>query len=408
MRIAYVLADPGIGLFGTKGASVHAQEMIRALRQLGHQVTVYCTKRGSRAGDPTTEAVPADLEDLPVFVVPVLGAKGAAAREQAAARAASRMADLAAVEAYDLVYERYSLFSTAGAELAQRLGVPLVMEVNAPLLSEQAEHRSLHDVEGARRATVEGLAAASVVSCVTEAVAGWVAGLVAPGGSARAPKVIVTPNGVNTQRFGGESRSRTPGRPFTVGFLGTLKPWHGTDLLLEAFAAAAGDDPDGWRCEILGDGPQREQLKQLADQLKVSDRVRFHGALAPAQVPAVLAHWDAAVAPYPAEADDHQHYFSPMKVYEYLAAGLPTVASAVGELPHLINHGATGLLVPGSNISALAAALAQLAADEPLRSRLGQAARAEALAQHDWQQRAAAVLEAVRLPKPLSAEEVIV
>src|SRR5699024_7317160 len=145
---------------GTKGASVHAQEMIRALRQLGHHVTVYCTKRGNQADVPRTEAVPEDLRDLAVFVVPVAGVKGAAAREQAVARSAARMAVLAAESRYDLIYERYSLFSAAGATIAETTSTPLILEVNAPLLSEQATHRSLHDVAAAQRSTVRSFAAA--------------------------------------------------------------------------------------------------------------------------------------------------------------------------------------------------------------------------------------------------------
>ena len=404
MRIAYILADPGIGLFGSKGASVHAQEMIRSFRQLGHHVTVYCTKRGDRAEDSTTEAVPQDLRDLPVFVVPVAGVKGAAAREQAVARSAERMAALAGEGHYDLIYERYALFSAAGAAVAESTAAPLIVEVNAPLLSEQSTHRSLHDVAAAQRTTERSFAAATLISCVSAEVADWARSLAAQTAPAASP-VIVTPNGVNTARF-------LPGGPradkqFTVGFLGTLKPWHGTELLLEAFAGAPAADRDNWRCEILGDGPQRHQLEQLAVQLGISDHVRFHGALAPEQVPTALAAWNVAVAPYPQPESSQSHYFSPMKVYEYLAAGLPTVASAVGELPQIIDDGVTGVLVPGSDVPALAAALAQLAGDGELRADLGRAARADAVAHHDWRRRASAVLEAVQLPKPRPVEEVL-
>ena len=79
MNIAYLLADPGIGVFGSKGASVHVQEMIRALRHHGHTVTVFCVRRGERDG---TELIPGDLADLEVIDVPRPRGRGAQ-REQA-------------------------------------------------------------------------------------------------------------------------------------------------------------------------------------------------------------------------------------------------------------------------------------------------------------------------------------
>ncbi|WP_150460733.1 glycosyltransferase family 4 protein [Nesterenkonia ebinurensis] len=404
MNIAYFLADPGIGIFGTKGASVHAQEMIRALRALGHEVTVFATKRGNKHGDPSSEYVPADLKDLPVFVVPVAGAKGAAAREQATARASARMAELAAEESYDLAYERYSLFSTAGTALKDRQRMPLVVEVNAPLLAEQSAHRQLHDTQTAMESTLRTFGAADVLSCVSTPVADW-ARCVSAGTD---PRIIVTPNGVNVERFG-RQRTTTPSssRPFTVGFLGTLKPWHGTEFLLQAVAAGSG--LAGIRVEILGDGPQRTELESLAVQLGIAERVVFHGAVAPEQVPAALSAWDAGVAPYPVPQQQGEHYFSPLKVYEYLAAGLPVVASATGEIPEIIEHGRTGLLVPGSDPDALAEALGRLAADPQLRQQMGAAARAEAQQRHSWQTRAAELLEAAgtALPSPVPVSEVI-
>lgn len=424
MRIAYILADPGIGIFGTKGASVHAQEMIRAFRTLGHEVTVFTTKRGNTYDDASSAHVPNDLKDLPVFVVPVDGVKGAAAREQATARASARMAALAAETPYDLVYERYSLFSTAGARLAARAqsdlsdghafstdraqtaavtrSVPLIVEVNAPLLAEQSAHRSLHDADTAIQATLRTFAAATVISCVSPPVADWVRRSLAPEPSQGAPHLVLTPNGVNTERFAPEPTTTPSHRPFTVGFLGTLKPWHGTDTLLRALASAPAEDRAEWRCEILGEGPQLAELKTLSAELGIAEQVHFRGAFPPEEVPGELARWDAGVAPYPSHEKGGEHYFSPLKIYEYLASGLPVVASEVGEIPEVIRHGEHGLLVPGSDPAALGAALATLAGDSQLRQRMGIAARAAAETQHSWMAKAEHVLEAAGLDSPAS------
>lgn len=397
MRIAYILADPGIGIFGTKGASIHAQEMIRAFRGLGHEVTVFATKRGNKYDDASTEFVPADLRDLPVFTVPVAGVKGAAAREQAIIQAAETMATIAADDSYDLIYERYSLFSTAGAQLRSRQAAPLVVEVNAPLLAEQADHRSLHDAATADTLTRETFASADVISCVSEPVAAWVRSARTSGNA----HIKITPNGVNLERFEPASATTPHEHQFTVGFLGTLKPWHGTATLLEAFALATLEQNKNWRCQIIGDGPQRKPLEALSGQLGISDRVDFQGHMAPEEVPAALRAWDVAAAPYP-EQDASGHYFSPLKLYEYMAAGLPVVASGVGEIPRVIDHGKTGILVPGSDPESLAAALSQLAENAPDRKRLGQAARSVVEAKHSWASRAEEVLGIAKTPQEVS------
>jgi glycosyltransferase involved in cell wall biosynthesis len=99
-------------------------------------------------------------------------------------------------------------------------------------------------------------------------------------------------------------------------------------------------------------------------------------------VPELLAGMDAAVAPYP---NLKPFYFSPLKVYEYMAAGLPVVASRIGQLDGLIQDRVNGLLCPPEDAAALAAALDELGNDPRLRQRLGEAARATVVREHSWE-----------------------
>lgn len=387
MRIAYALLDPGIGVFGTKGASVHVQEVIRALRADGHEVTVFCVR--------TDDDVPADLADLDVRRHRLPRGLDAGEREQAVAAASREIADEIARGGFDLVYERYSLFSDVSARLSAPDGtadgtapIPSILEVNAPLIAEQRQHRSLIDESAALAATLRQLHGASLVSCVSRAVAEWVLDE-----GADPAHVVVTPNGVNTRRITPGHRPVTapgPEAPVTVGFVGTLKPWHGTDLLLRALARTR----ENLRLDICGTGPQQEELEQLAAELGIAERVRFRGAVAPEQVPAVLHEIDIAAAPYPAG----EHYFSPLKVYEYLAAGLPTIASRIGTIPALLEGGQLGVLVTPGDVVDLARSLDELAADTAHRARLGAAAREAAVREHDWRIRCRELLQ--RLEEP--------
>lgn len=364
-RIAYICADPGIGVFGTKGASVHVQEIVRSFRNRGDDVTIYCVRTG--------EDRPADLDGVAVVSIPVKAASPQE-REQVAARVAAELAERVIDDGADLVYERYSLFSDALARVSGALGIPGVLEVNAPLIEEQREHRVLHDEELAEATLTRQLAAAERITCVSRLVADWV--LTRGGAEAR---VVVAPNGVNVERL--RPAPRDPGDPVVV-FVGTLKPWHGTDVLIEAAARASAP----WRLRIIGSGPEGSALRAQAARLGVP--VDFVGPVAPHDMPRALAGAAVGVAPYPVLPGGQ--YFSPLKIYEYCAVGLPVVASAVGQVPDIVHGGVTGLLVPPSEPDALAAAIDLLVTDDGLAARMGAAGRELVERNHTWDQ----VLEA--------------
>jgi glycosyltransferase involved in cell wall biosynthesis len=365
LRVAYLCADPGVPAFGTKGASVHVQEIIRAWRARGAQVHLYCTRLG--------DDVPADLSDLPVTHVPVERGADPADRERAQAHAAERLAAAVLADGADVVYERYSLFSTALAVIGERAAVrPLrILEVNAPLIEEQSRHRTLVAEADAWAALDAQTTAADRVVAVSPPVAEWVArhtGHVIDGDVLR-----VVANGVNVDRIRPAVSTGT-GSPVVV-FVGTLKPWHGIETLVEAAAAARAP----WRLRLIGDGPQAAALREQAARLGVE--VEFRGAVPPERMGAELAEASIAVAPYPQSED---HYFSPLKIYEYAAAALPVVASAIGQVPQIVTDGVTGTLVEPSDPAALAAAIDDLATDPDRAARLGRAGRERAVAEHSW------------------------
>ena len=379
MRIAYICCDPGIPVFGTKGASVHIQEVVRELRAAGHEVVLYALRSG--------EHVPADLTNLELHLETVSDV-APAEREQAQVRAAQRIASRVVADGADLVYERYSLFSTALADITAAIGVPGVLEVNAPLIDEQRRHRSLVDASGAEQALRRQVGAARATVCVSDPVADWVRRHTAdvPDADAVADRIHTIPNGVSVRRI--QPQPADPER-VVVTFVGTLKPWHGVADLITAASLAR----QQWSLRIIGDGPEMETLRAQAERLGVE--ADFRGAVSPEDIPAHMAGSAIGVAPYPDLGGREQQYFSPMKVLEYLAAGLAVVASDVGQIPQLLEEGSQlhGVLVTPSDPTALAAALDDLAASPQRRARMGRNGRLLAEERHSWRRVVTRILE---------------
>jgi glycosyltransferase involved in cell wall biosynthesis len=157
----------------------------------------------------------------------------------------------------------------------------------------------------------------------------------------------------------------TPGGE--VVYAGRLSDEKGVDVLLEALVRS----PE-LRADIVGDGPARSSLEELAATLGVDDRVRFHGRLPAADVHDAMRA--AAVVAVPSRWYENM----PITVLESFAAGVPVVASAVGGIPELIDQGLDGVMVPPDDPRALATALTSLTSRPARALEMGAAARAKA------------------------------
>ncbi len=386
MRIAYISSDRGIPVNGTKGASIHVRGMSQALAQRGHEVQILTARAdgeapsGFRPGivDFGFDRMLKDLRrDIRSHGSENIGNEAySLLLNTALARALERLDDRWGIDA---IYERYSLWSWSGLHFARERNLPFILEVNAPLVKEQATWRELSlqpIAAGLERLVLREADAISIPASGLrqhiEAVAG------------RRRGIHVVPNGVDLAVFNNPLpphealRARLRGR-FVVAFLGSLKPWHGIENLCRAFRKLRVKVPTA-HLLVIGEGPMLGYLEETAAELG-SDAMTLTGPVPHQAVPGLLAFADVGVAPYP-ELEDF--YFCPLKVIEYLTAGLPVVASEIGDMAKLVAHERTGLLVPPGDTRALAHALTELHDDPRKRARFGARARRRAETQHGW------------------------
>ena len=362
MKIAYLSTDPGIAYGGTKGASVHLGELTAALTREGAEVLLLVACIAPGAPDPPPGAT---VEPLPG------PGKGASAAERVSAEPDRQAWLEERLERFcaAALYERLALHTAAGSAAAHRLGIAHLVELNAPLLEEAGRYRTLPEPLVADLLERSVLRGADLVLAVSEPLAWYARGRGAAG-------VALCPNGVDVDRFAPVAARAL--RPASAVFTGTLRPWHGIETLAEAWQLLGDGAPP---LTVVGDGPGRALLEQVG--------ARMTGALPHADVPGELAGANIGIAPYAADAPP---YFSPLKLFEYLAAGLAVVAAEIPGVTELVDE-RTAVLVPPGDPEALASAVAALAADRRRRARLGRSGRALA-ERHTWGHRARRILAA--------------
>ncbi len=391
MNLLYICSDFGIPLGGTKGASIHVRSITRALCESGHDVSILSPRPSLGLDHPASLLLaqspreltePADRlrrymkdRELPHELAGEI--RSLQYNEWVASRALDALRD----NPPDVVVERLSLFGHAGLDLSSEFGCPLVIEVNALMSEEAATHRGLQMQPLAKQIEDRVLGRADAILAVSQSLRGAICERgVAPS------KVHLVPNGADVEAFdpgvGGTAIRGQYGLEdrFVIGFAGSLKSWHGVDLLIFAFRNVLAEDSEA-RLLIVGTGPTEQALKDQVQLLKLSHAVVFTGAVDHSKMPACLCAMDVAVAPF---RSAECFYFSPIKLFEYMASGCCVVASNLGQIEDVIGDGEHGLLCAPDNVESLTQKLLLARNDPSLRKRLASAARARVERDFTW------------------------
>ncbi len=349
------------------GQSVHLEALVSALRSDGHEVVVVgpgMYEGGSLGSE--SKLVPLIRRALPSVV-------GELAEIAYNIPAYWRLSRVVRDFKPDIIYERYNLFYIAGALLARRRRMPFYVEVNSPLAEERRREGGLGLLRVARAMERFVWKGADRIAAVT----GVLGDIIAAHGAPR-ERIEIVPNGTDIDQFMAvQDRPRDDGT-VVLGFIGFMRRWYGLDGLLHAVARHG----DGRvRLLIVGDGPALPDLQRLAGKLGLASRVRFTGLAERAAIPGLLSEMDIVMQPKVVQ------YASPLKVFEYMAAGRAIVAPDQPNIREILDHGQTALLFEPADQDSMWKAILKLISDAPQRRRLARSARAE-IVQRDYTWRA--------------------
>lgn len=378
MRILYSAIDQAVP--SSHGGSVHVTAVAEGLAALGHTVRVLISPGGNvpnAARGVTWIALPPPLSNrrLRLFRAP-------AVIEQAR--------DFKP----DVVIERYFNFGGEGILAAKRVEAVAVLEVNAPIADHPGSRKRLVD----RALLIEPMRRWRDWQCRNADL------IVTP--SARIVPQFVPETKILRTEWGADTTQFVPGASGTVPFVrksgdtiavfsGAFRVWHGAINLVDAVRELRRRGRNDIKAVLVGDGPEFAAVRQASTGV---DGITLTGAVPHDQVPAILAAADVGVAPFDLASHPslaYEFHWSPLKVFEYMASGLPVVAPRIERLSHLIGDEKEGLLYDAKDPHALAASLERLT-DPVLRQTLGRAARERAVREFSWDSHCRQLDEALR------------
>ena len=321
----------------------------------------------------------------------------------------------------DVIYYRLGIGGWSGVTLAQRLGIPLIVEYNgSEVWVSRNWGRGLRFERLAQQAEDAALMAADLITVVSDPLADELRER-----NVAAERIVVHPNGVDAavfdpDRFSLESRLRIrqeagiPLDALVCTFVGTFGRWHGIDVLAATIRHLA-RDPE-WMSRhrvhflLVGDGAQMSLARrELAD---VASCVTMTGLRPQHETPGWLAASDVLLSPHVPNADGSRFFGSPTKLFEYMAMARPIVASALEQIADVLRPAFTASALPRAarvevgdrvavvtrpgSVDEFLAGVRFLVERPEMHAALGANARALAKARYTWDANVDAVLAAAK------------
>ncbi len=394
MRILYYSPHPQLNLSDKTGYGTHMREMIQAFEQAGHEVLPVIMgglKREEQSSNKTQK--PSAIKLILKLVLPKYIWRSLKDRNLLQFDSKARSELQKKVDSFkpDLIYERAYYLQVSGVNIASRNKITHFLEVNAPYIDETFEFEQASSYYGKLALKNEELqlSLSSKVFVVSSALKDY---FIKKYKNLPSDKIITTPNCVNLEKVKvNEATKKIVSDKYSlqnhsiIGFVGSIFPYHGVDVLIKAFNEVYKKNKSV-KLMIVGDGLILEELKTLSKTLEASNNIIFTGNVPYSEVFSYIDLMDVTVLA------TTEWYCSPIKLFEYGALGKAIVAPDTQSVRDVIEDGKDGILVKNNN-SFLSDALIKLIENRMAREEMGLSFKKKIENKYTWIKNAEFVLK---------------
>jgi glycosyltransferase involved in cell wall biosynthesis len=288
-----------------------------------------------------------------------------------------------------LIYQRYSINNFLGAEIAIKYNLPLIIEFNgSEVWISKNWGRPLKYEYLSKKIELLVLKKADLIVVVSSPIKNDLVNL-----GINSDKILVNPNGVDPDVYTPTLDSSQLKEHLCIenkvilGFIGTFGPWHGAEILAEAFCLLIEQNPElknSIHLLMIGDGVRLCEVKDIINKSNLESNVTFTGIIPQTDGPLYLSSCDILVSPHVPNIDGTPFFGSPTKLFEYMSMAKGIVASDLDQIGEILKHNETAILVEPGNVHELAQGMKRLIFDSNLRNKIGDNARKKIIDSYSW------------------------
>lgn len=385
MKILYYIGNRGIDLTKKVGYYTHVYKLIESVRATGNPLHLLCIGEKSLPKFGANTQISHKYARFFVHrVLPFTGLLNSS-------RLHKKALQLHREEKFDIIHERFGLFSYGGYRSAREMNIPLLFEVNGPVIEEKQNHTEplkgleLLSAKISRKTALKHGDGFVAISNIMKEIMVEEWGL-------SSEKIYVMPNCADHKIFareglrqeGLELRKKLGYNDgeFVLSFVGSFFPWYGLEVFFEAFGKAY-KEKKNLRLLMVGEGEIENDLKKIAKEARFLEIIKWVGRVPHEEVPVYLNSADAAIAPF--RRLPTKFFSSAIKIFEYMMSGSAILAPNLGQIAEVIKEGFSGIFFEPGDVESVKTGILKISESKEKCRMMGENAQKEALKKYTWE-----------------------